>query len=179
LTYSHSMEQPITQGVVTRLGVKNSHKGQKGGCGLPKLAVAQLDVSTQGCLGDYNQYRTIKKKSTSDRALSLITEDVIAQLNEEGWPVQAGDLGENITINGIPYEELQEGMSFVVGSVRLVLTEEIEPCNKLLHLPYVGRARRKEFMTTLTNRRGWYAKVDNPGIIKEGDVFKCSNDLTL
>lgn len=122
-----------------------------------------LDVRTEGCIGDYNEYRTKHKQSTNDRALSIMTTQLINDFNDEGWPILAGDLGENLTISGNITFEI--GEIYLIGSVILQITENIEPCNKLIFLSYVGRANKVAFLNMLKGRRGYYGKVINEGII--------------
>lgn len=160
----------ITEPYVYQVAVKNSHKNNKNNkkeCGLQKTPVDKLHVNVHGCEGDFNKYRTTHKKSTDDRALSIMTTQLLLTFESEGWPVSPGDLGENITIIGNITFEI--GEIYSVGSVVLQITENIEPCNNLLHLPYVGRDKKAEFINMLKGRRGWYAKVLTEGVITPGD----------
>jgi len=153
---------------VYQVAVKNAHLTEKRSNGLQKLPVNQLVVHTEGCLGDFNQYRTKHKLSTPDRALSLITKQMLDTLTSEGWgPIMPGDLGENITIDG--EMTLEIGERYSIGTVLLEITELIEPCNQLQSLSYIGKEKRAAFLKTLKNRRGWYAKVLTEGIIIPGD----------
>ena len=150
------------------LAVKNVHRTEKRGNGLQKLPVNKLVVHTEGCEGDFNQYRTKHKHSTHDRALSLITKKMLDTLTSEGWgPVMPGDLGENITIDGEITFEI--GEIYSIGTVLLEITENIEPCNQLQSLSYIGKEKRGDFLKTLKQRRGWYAKVLTEGVIFPGD----------
>lgn len=154
---------------VLQVAVKNSHRSEKRGHGLQKVSVDQLVVQNSGCVGDFNRFRTDFKNSTNDRAVSIMTKELLDQLTNRGWgPVMPGDLGENITIAG--EITLNVGQVVSIGrNVILQITELIEPCNKLLFLPYVGREGKAEFINTLKGRRGWYARVLTEGIICPGD----------
>jgi len=45
---------------------------------------------------DYNHYRTTAFSSTPNRALSILTTDVLKSFKSAGWDeVMEGDLGEN------------------------------------------------------------------------------------
>ena len=161
---SYTFNQPY----VYRVSIKDNHIAEKRGNGLRKLSVSQLIVHTEGCEGDYNQYRTKHKCSTNDRAVSIMTKKLLDTLTSEGWgPVMPGDLGENITVDG--EITFQIGKVYSIGSVLLEITEDIETCNKLQYLPYVGREKRKDFLKALEHRRGWYAKVLSEGVIFPGD----------
>ena len=152
---------------VYQLSVKNTHKTDKKDRSPRKISTTSIQVYKEGCKGDYNDYRTKHKQSTNDRALSLITTEILEQLNTEGWPIKPGDLGENITIAGDLSLEL--GQKYSIGTVTLEITEEIVPCNKLSFLPYVGKPNKSEFLETLKGRRGWYARVLTEGTITVRD----------
>jgi len=137
--------------------------------GLPKYRVDPLAVTERGAVNDYNKYRTEKNKSDPDRALLLLPLEVIADLNREGWSVNPGDLGENITSKGLEWNDLHQDDVYEVGSVLVKLKRLATPCWKLGLLPYVGKTREKEFIKTLIGRRGWYCRVLEPGIIRVND----------
>lgn len=163
---------------VYQVAVKDTHKTQKKDCGLPKKSVTELNVYTHGCEGDFNKYRTTHKKSTNDRALSIMTTQLLETFANEGWPVLPGDLGENITIAGDITFEI--GQIYSIGTVVLQITENIEPCNNLVYLPYVGRNKKTLFIEMLKGRRGWYAKVLTEGVIMPNDevILIPSNEIT-
>jgi MOSC domain-containing protein YiiM len=134
--------------------------------GIPKLAVAEIFVTTDGVGGDYNRYRSEKKNGDPDHAVLLMPYEMLQTLNAEGWPVAPGDLGENLTTEGIDYAAMQPGTRVALGEVVLEITEACVPCSNLQVLPYIGRERVKEFIQTLMGRRGWYAKVIAGGTIR-------------
>ena len=156
------------EGTVVRINVKNREKfKQTGYAGLPKFETSEAEITISGVAGDYNDYRTKSKKSTPDRAILIMTTDMMRQLETEGWPLKPGDIGENLSIDGISYESFEIGNKYSVGSVELQITEKCNPCTRLANLPYVGEERVNEFIKLMKNRRGWYAKV-----LKEGKVQK-------
>ncbi|HWA15155.1 MAG TPA: MOSC domain-containing protein [Gemmatimonadales bacterium] len=146
-----------------RLSVKPKTPGEYG---LPKQAVDQLDISPDGAAGDYNNYRTRTLKGDPDQAIMMLTDDVIQQLRAEGWPVQPGDFGENLTLGGVREGELGVGCRVQVGAVILEISKPCDPCTELGVLPYVGKARSAEFIKTTRGRRGWYARVLAPGSVR-------------
>jgi len=152
---------------VYQVSVKNTHKTNNKDRRPHKISTNILNVCTEGCVGDYNDYRTKHKKSTNDRAVSIMTKQLLDAFNDEGWPVLAADLGENITIAGDITFEIDEIYS--IGTVMLQITEDIQPCNKLMFLPYVGKENKVDFLNMLKGRRGWYAKVLTEGVIVSGD----------
>ena len=94
---------------------------------------------------------------------------MIQQLNHEGWPIQPGDIGENITTEGISYDDFQPNEKFKIGEIELEITYACTPCHNLEFLPYVGKSKGTSFIKTMIGRRGWYAKVIVEGTIKIGD----------
>jgi MOSC domain-containing protein YiiM len=133
--------------------------------GLPKSAVDRLDISADGAAGDYNNYRMRTLKGDPDQAIMILTEDVIQQLRRDGWPVQPGDFGENITLGGIGETDLRVGAQLQLGEVLLEISKPCDPCTELGVLPYVGKERTAEFIRTTKGRRGWYARVLHPGSV--------------
>jgi MOSC domain-containing protein YiiM len=110
----------------------------------------------------------------------LLPLETIQRLNEEGWPVKPGDMGENITTEGIPYDDFAIGERYKVGEIIIQIAEPCTACRYLEDLPYVTEARGIEFITSLTrekngvfmNRRGWYAAVISEGMMAQGDTIE-------
>ena len=160
------------QGTVLKINVKNREKfKQTGFAGLPKFETTEAEISVSGVADDYNDYRTKSKKSTLDRAVLIMTVDIMRQLEREGWPVKSGDIGENLTIDGLLYDSFKIGNIYRVGNAELQITEKCNPCTRLSNLQYVGEERVNEFIKVLKNRRGWYAKVLREGIVRKGDTI--------
>lgn len=163
--------------IVTNLFVKMPGEGEPS---LPKWSVPEVEVYSGGCKGDFNffrfnNYRNVcekkgKQYDPENRAVLIMSLDVIARLNEEDWPVKPGDLGENLTIDG-KYSFFEKGEIYRAGSAVLELTYPATPCKKLAQLPYVGEDKLAKFISTMTTRRGWYAKVVQEGVVKRGDDF--------
>jgi MOSC domain-containing protein YiiM len=141
----------------------------RGEYGLPKPAVPRLEITPAGAVGDYNNYRTEKLPGDLDQAILVITRDVLDQLRAEGWPVAPGDLGENVTVSGVFESDLGPGAQLHIGPVVLEVSLACDPCTELCVLPYVGAERGPAFVRALTGRRGWYARVIQPGTIAPGD----------
>ena len=157
-------------GLIYQLNVKPETPGQHG---LPKQPVEEARVMVAGLQGDFNRYRTDKKGGSLDRAVLVLPWETLQGLQQEGWPVQPGDIGENITTNGVFYEALQLGQRYRLGTSAVVQIAEIcNPCVNLALLDYVGQDRVTEFMRTLKGRRGWYAQVLEEGTVRRGDSIE-------
>jgi MOSC domain-containing protein YiiM len=118
-------------------------------------------------VGDFNHWRTEKANGDPDQAVLLLNEEILLDLRAEGWPVQAGDLGENVTLADLPPDALQPGVQVRLGEVLLEVSKPCDPCTVLFTLPYVGAERGPEFLRTMVGRRGWFARVLQGGTVRE------------
>lgn len=134
--------------------------------GLPKRPVPELVVTRDGVQGDFNRWRTEKAAGDPDQAVLLLSEETLADLRAEGWPVQPGDMGENLTVAGLPAEALRPGARVHVGEVVLEVSKACDPCTILHTLPYVGLERGPTFLRAMAGRRGWFARVVRGGTIR-------------
>jgi MOSC domain-containing protein YiiM len=136
--------------------------------GLPKRAVPELTITASGVQGDFNRWRTEEANGDPDQAVLLLAEEILSALRSEGWPVQAGELGENVTLAELPPDALRPGAQVQLGEVVLEVSKPCDPCIVLYGLPYVGTERGPAFLRTLQGRRGWFARVLRGGTIRSG-----------
>lgn len=163
--------------IVTNLFVKTPGEGEPS---LPKFSVPGVELYSGGCRGDFNFFRFNNYKNVCEkkgkpydpenRAVLIMSLDVLAKLNEEGWPVKPGDLGENLLVDN-RYGSFIGSDLYRAGSAIIQLTYQATPCKKLSQLSYVGEEKVAKFISTMSNRRGWYAKVVQEGVVKQGDEF--------
>lgn len=161
------------RGRVVQVNHKSPVPGERG---LPKVPVAQARVTRAGVEGDYNVYRHDVKHDDPAMAVLLIPTETLAELRVEGWPVRPGDLGENLTTEGIAYDAFAPGRRFRAGPVVLEISKACDPCDNLFLLPYVGEARGPAFLRATLGRRGWYARVLEEGTIRAGDPIEALPD---
>mgnify|MGYP001038902452 CR=1 FL=1 len=159
----------MASGNILQISVKPSTPGEHG---LPKKAVDSAEIHFGGVDGDYNNFRQEKKCGEPDMAVMLITREILDDLNKEGWPVDNGDLGENLTIGDLSYTSIQPDQKYRVGTVLLQISFKCEPCTYLYSLPYLGEEKGPEFIKTIKDRRGWYARVLEEGVVKNGYSFQ-------
>lgn len=153
---------------VFQINVKPNTPGE---VGLPKITIDSGSFSLSGIEGDYNRFRFNKKNNDPDMAIMLISMDIIEELNNEGWPVKPGDLGENLTLSNIDYRTIKPGQHYTAGQAELEISIICDPCSNLNVLPYVGEDKVSTFIKTLMKRRGWYARVIKEGLVSSGDPF--------
>jgi MOSC domain-containing protein YiiM len=156
------------KGWVHQVNVKPKTPGERG---LPKKPVSSCQVARSGLLGDFNIYRHEQLQDDPDSAVLLMPLEALKELNSEGWPIEPGDIGENITTTGIPYDHFAPGKVFRVGGVRLQVTRACVPCDNLYQLPFVGKTKGPAFLKTMLGRRGWYARVLTEGVVAKGDLI--------
>jgi len=156
----------VVRGRVFDLHRKPQALGQHG---LPKPSVAEARVGPTGVDGDFNRYRHEEKRDDPGMALLILPRETLDELGREGWPVRSGDLGENITTEGVPYDAFVPGRKYRAGEVVFEISKPCTPCDNLYLLPYVGSERGPEFLKVMLDRRGWYAKVVREGKVRVGD----------
>ena len=153
---------------IFQINIKPNTPGE---AGLPKIAIRSAQISFSGVEGDYNRFRLNKKNNEPDMAIMLISMDILEDLNNEGWPVKPGDLGENLTLDNIDYGKINPGQRYKIGEAEIEISIICDPCSNLTVLPYVGKDKISTFIKTLMKRRGWYARVIKEGIVSSGDTI--------
>ena len=124
--------------------------------------VGAVAVGIEGLAGD--QIADLRFHGGPDKAVHLYAVEHYAQLCETfPAPDEAfgcGSFGENLSLQGLPDDEVCIGDVYTVGSVVLQLSQPRSPCWKLnarFGVPTLSRYIQDERMT------GWYARVMEPG----------------
>ena len=149
-------------GVVLQVNRKPDTPGQHG---LPKYPVDAVRVTVYGLEGDFNRFRTHARGGDPGRAVMLMPIEMLRELNAEGWPVQPGDMGENITSEGIPYDDFVIGARYQVGEAVIEIAEPCVACMNLASLPFIGEERGPAFIRTLDPHGGRRA-LQPPGLVR-------------
>lgn len=146
--------------------------------GVPKLAVREADVETNGLVGDVQ--KNTKIHGGPLRAVCLYSLERILELQAEGHPIYPGSIGENITITGLPWTDLAAGQRWAFGDeVILELVKQTDPCTNI-SASFVGGAfgRVDHPVETRERHRGyigphwarWYTRVERGGHVRVGDA---------
>jgi MOSC domain-containing protein YiiM len=134
--------------------------------GVPKLPRPSCAVTAGGLAGD--RQRDLEYHGGPARAVCLYSQDLIDALRAEGHPIDAGSIGENFTVAGVPWSEMLPGAQLDVGEVRLELTDYAAPCNNIAG----SFAGRRTGRVSQKAHPGWsrlYARVLKEGTVRVGD----------
>jgi MOSC domain-containing protein YiiM len=94
------------------------------------------------------------------RQLLLIESETLS-----GLGVDPGTVKENLTLAGVSLMDLRPGTRLEVGEAEVEVTKECEPCSRMEEI-------REGLQTELIGRRGMYAKVTRPGLVRRGDPVR-------
>src|SRR5215467_15898643 len=68
------------------------------------------------------------------RQLSILNVETVKELEDQGMPVAPGVLGENITVEGVPVMQLDDGVRLRIGEAELEITGDRPACRELLEV---------------------------------------------
>ncbi|MDP7008199.1 MAG: MOSC domain-containing protein [Phycisphaerales bacterium] len=124
--------------------------------GIPKIPVDSCMVTVDGLSGDGRDH---DKHISTDRAISLIDKEILDDLNNEGYDLCFGAVGENLTVENLNVQSLNPGdvLTFS-GGVIIELVESRRPC-------FVLDPLGENLKTDIVGRSGYLAKVLTEGTI--------------
>jgi len=194
----NSTKKKRKTGIVIRTAAKSFSETSESsslGYSTNKDSKFKIVLTPEGVVGDYNHYRKVALKDTTDRAISILTSDILHHLHKKGYTtIREGDLGENLYVDGVDHSYFQIGKRYIFqttngnnsnknlkqNGVVVEITEPIKPCPNLCRLSLFNHGEPAErvkkcqsFLNFLDQRegfRGWYAKVvGTGGTVKIGD----------
>ncbi|NUP69802.1 MAG: MOSC domain-containing protein [Gemmatimonadaceae bacterium] len=139
---------------------------QRSAGGVPKLPVERAMVGAGGMEGDRQANRRFH--GGPDRALCLYAQERLDALAAAGHPVERGTLGENVTIAGVPWEEVRPGARLRLGGVEVEVTGYAAPCRKISF----GFADGGSSRVGQRSNPGWsrvYVRILSAGELTVGD----------
>ena len=136
--------------------------------GVPKAAVKSANIKSDGLEGDFNRFRSEKGKGDLDRAVCIFSLERIEDLKKEGHPIDVGSTGENLTLRGVNWEDLEEGVRMEIGEAVLELSEPCAPCSKIGGSFLGQRFGRIDHEKEVGWSR-WLARVIQEGAVSVGD----------
>lgn len=103
------------------------------------------------------------------RQVSLLNVETVSELAQQGMPVEPGVLGENITVEGVPVMELEDGAHLRIGEAELEITGDRPACRELLEV-------HQNALKALVGRTGKMARVVRGGTVRPGDPIELIGD---
>lgn len=135
--------------------------------GVPKLAIPIGEVSENGIEGD--KQTDLRFHGGPERALCLYSLERLLALQAEGHPTFSGAFGENLTLSGLDWTQMEPGQRYRLGEQVLIeITRYTTPCNNLIPFFADGDYGR----ISQTKYPGWsraYARVLAGGSLRPGD----------
>jgi MOSC domain-containing protein YiiM len=145
--------------------------------GVPKRAVFEGVATKDGIQGDSWAHPAFHGGPM--QALLLISEEAIDELRAMGYPLYAGALGENLTLQGLDRKQMRLGQTYrTSGGVILELTKMRTPCETLSvygsgiqRAIYDQEVKAGNAASPRWGLSGFYARVIQPGVIRPGDTI--------
>lgn len=135
--------------------------------GVPKTPVARAAVTRLGVEGD--GHRPVPYHGGPERAVCLYAAEAIRALQAEGHAIAPGTLGDNVTVEGLPWDAVTPGRRLLLGDHVLVeVTSYTTPCRTIMRAFRDGAYGR----VSQARHPGWsrvYARVLVEGVIATGD----------
>ena len=98
--------------------------------GVPKSSVPDAELTHTGLACDKQAHTRFH--GGLSRAICLYAIERIRQLQREGHPIKPGSTGENVTVEGIDWNELQPGTMLALGDEVIVrITSYTVPCKQI------------------------------------------------
>ena len=131
--------------------------------GIPKLPVDSISLTFAGLESDGHDH---EKHRTPLQAVCLQDIEKLEELRAEGFDLNCGTTGENLTVRHLGVNQLAVGTILEFsGGVILELTKIRKPC-------YVLDAIDPRLKEVIVGRCGLYAKVLQEGIFKKGETIR-------
>ena len=151
--------------------------------GIPKLPIPEAHLSTLGLAGDACAHPHIH--GGPKQAILIISSEGIDELREQGFPVYAGALGENITTTGIDRRRIHVGQQWRMGDALVEITKLRAPCDtlsvygegRIQRAVYDKQVKAGDAESPRWGLGGFYASVLTPGMIRPGDPVQLLDEV--
>ena len=131
-----------------------------------------------GVEGDAHSGKTVKHRflvkqdatRPNIRQVHLIHKELLDELNDKGFDVNPGQLGENITTKGIALLELPTGTRLFIGDEVII---EVTPCKQIdeFQKGMLKTVLYKDENGNLIRKTGVMGIVRQGGVVRPGDVI--------
>lgn len=144
--------------------------------GLPKRPIPSGVVTLLGLEGDGHAHIGIH--GGPEKAILIISSEVVDDLTGRGWPLFYGALGENLTTRGLDLQSLRIGDQIQAGGAVLQITRPRSPCTQL-HVYgdmlnyelFDQRVQQKDPSSPRWGMSGFYTRVITTGTVAAGDII--------
>lgn len=126
--------------------------------GIPRLSRPDAWLTVDGLVGDGRNHA---KHVRRERAISLLDDEIIEWLGEQGFAIVPGAIGENLTVRGVGVQPMPPGTLLQIGEIIVRLEEPRKPC-------YVLDAIDPRLKDVLQGRCGYMASVVRGGLLLPG-----------
>lgn len=153
------MSETAQQGRVYQLNISRG--------GVPKLPIVEAILTMTGLFGDSQKHT--KFHGGAERALCLYAIELIQLLQREGHPISPGSMGENVTLEGIAWTELQPGVRLSIGDEAVIeVSSYTVPCRTIAG-SFIGGDFKRLSQKLYPAQSRLYTRVLRTGTIKVGD----------
>lgn len=165
----------MKQGKVVALSKSESHTFNKYNCdGLTLLT--GLGVEGDAHMGKTVKHRSNVKKDPSApnlRQVHLMHAELFEELSEKGFTVHPGEMGENITTQGIDLLNLPKNTVLKIGATEIVITGLRNPCSQLesIHAGLMKAVLDTNDQGEIIRKAGIMGVVRAGGDITTGDTI--------
>lgn len=137
---------------------------------MPKHPVETAEVTVSGVAGDAQREREFH--GGPDRALCLFSMELIRTLQAEGHPIAPGQIGENLTVEGLDWDKVAPGARLLLGEDVLVeVTRYTSPCASI-RTSFRGGEYARVSQKRHPGASRVYARVLRTGAIRRGDPVR-------
>jgi len=137
---------------------------------VPKHPVETAEVTVGGVAGDAQREREFH--GGPDRALCLFSMELIRTLQAEGHPIAPGQIGENLTVEGLDWDKVAPGARLLLGEEVLVeVTRYTSPCASI-RTSFRGGEYARVSQKRHPGASRVYARVLRTGAIRRGDPVR-------
>lgn len=127
--------------------------------GIPKRRVIEARAEEAGLVGDTHAH---EKHIRPHRALLLQDLEKLEDLKREGFDLEPGIMGENLTVRDLNVQDMKPGTRLRLGRGPLLeLSEPRKPCFILDQID-------PRLQAAVVGRCGYLASVIEPGVVFEG-----------
>ena len=137
---------------------------------MPKHPVETAEVTVGGVAGDAQREREFH--GGPDRALCIFSMELIRTLQAEGHPIAPGQIGENLTVEGLDWDKVAPGARLLLGEDVLVeVTRYTSPCASI-RTSFRGGEYARVSQKRHPGASRVYARVLRTGAIRRGDPVR-------